>query len=116
VLVVDDEVALRELLSRVLELRGHAVVIAADGEQALRLAEHNTFDVVISDVRMPGIDGPELIRRPRRQPSCARTRLVLSTGDSLLEPADLAREDVAGVRLIHKPYDVAQLTRLIEAP
>ena len=116
VLVVDDEVALRELLSRVLELRGHAVVIAADGEQALRLAEHNTFDVVISDVRMPGIDGPELIRRLRQQPSCARTRFVLSTGDSLLEPADLAREDVAGVRLIHKPYDVAQLTRLIEAP
>lgn len=116
VLVVDDEVALRELLSRVLELRGHAVVIAANGEQALRLAEHNTFDVVISDVRMPGIDGPELIRRLRRQPSCAKTRFVLSTGDSLLEVADLARLDVAGVRLIHKPYDVAHLTRLIEAP
>lgn len=116
VLVVDDELALRDLLSRFLEIRGHAVVIAASGEQALRLAEHNTFDVVISDVRMPGIDGPELVRRLREKPSCARTRFVLSTGDSLLEATDLAREDLTGVRLIHKPYDVARLTHVIEAP
>lgn len=116
VLVVDDEVALRELLSRFLEMRGHAVVIAANGEQALRLAEHNTFDVVITDVRMPGIDGPELVRRLRRQPSAARTRFVLSTGDSLLDASDLEREDLEDVRLLHKPYDVSSLTRIIESP
>jgi CheY-like chemotaxis protein len=114
VLVVEDEVTLRDLLSRYLELRGHAVVLADGGEQALRLAEQNTFDVVVSDVRMPGIGGPELVRRLRQQPSCAHTRFVLSTGDALFELDDLAREGVTGVRLVHKPYDVSRLANIIE--
>lgn len=116
VLVVEDEVTLRDLLARYLELRGHAVVLADSGEQALRLAEQNTFDVVVSDVRMPGIGGPELVRRLRQQPSCAHTRFVLSTGDALLELGDLAREGVTGVRLVHKPYDVSRLANIIESP
>jgi CheY-like chemotaxis protein len=116
VLVVEDEVTLRELLSRYLELRGHAVVIADSGEQALRLAEQNSFDVVVSDVRMPGISGPELVRRLRQRPTCAHTRFVLSTGDALLELGDLAREGVTEVRLVHKPYDVSRLAHIIEGP
>ncbi len=116
VLVVEDEVTLRDLLSRYLELRGHAVVLADGGEQALRLAEQNTFDVVVSDVRMPGIGGPELVRRLRQRPSCAHTRFVLSTGDALLDLGDLAREGVTGVQLVHKPYDVSRLASIIESP
>lgn len=116
VLVVEDEVTLRDLLSRYLQLRGHAVVLAEGGEQALRLAEQNTFDVVVSDVRMPGIGGPELVRRLRQRPSCAHTRFVLSTGDALLDLGDLAREGVTGVHLVHKPYDVSRLASIIESP
>jgi hypothetical protein len=52
----------------------------------------------------------------RLQPTCAQTRFVLSTGDALLELADLAREGVTGVRLVHKPYDVSRLAHLIEGP
>lgn len=116
VLVVEDEVTLRDLLSRYLELRGHAVVLADSGEQALRLAEQNTFDVVVSDVRMPGIGGPELVRRLRQRPTCAHTRFVLSTGDALLDLGELAREGVTGVHLVHKPYDVSRLASIIESP
>lgn len=116
VLVVEDEVTLRDLLARYLELRGHAVVLADGGEQALRLAEQNTFDVVVSDVRMPGIGGPELVRRLRQRPTCAHTRFVLSTGDALLELGDLAREGVTDVHLVHKPYDVSRLASIIESP
>lgn len=66
ILVVDDEAVIRELLSRYFTTRGHAVVAAVDGTNALRLAEQGSFDVVISDLRMPGMDGHELIRRLRQ--------------------------------------------------
>lgn len=115
VLIVDDEAAIRDLLSRFLEIRGHAVVMASSGEQALRLAGQNSFDVVISDVRMPGIDGTELVRRLRGLPTCASTRFVLSTGDSLLGTEELGIDDVTGVRMLHKPFDVAGLTQVVEA-
>lgn len=115
VLIVDDEAAIRDLLSRFLEIRGHAVVMASSGEQALRLAGQNSFDVVISDVRMPGIDGAELVRRLKGFPTCASTRFVLSTGDSLLGTDDLGIGDVSGVRMLHKPFDVAGLTQVVEA-
>jgi two-component system chemotaxis response regulator CheY len=105
---------IRELLRRYLSMRGHAVVVAADGLHALRLADQASFDVVISDLHMPGMNGQEVIRRLRALPSGSATRFVLSTGDA---PAPAARPpDQAGdVIMVHKPYDVDMLARLIEA-
>ena len=95
--------------------RGHAVVTAHDGAQALRLAEQSTFDVVISDLRMPGMNGLELIRQLRPLPSCANTRFMISTGDATALP--LRRDDasMAGVVVVSKPYDVDALCDLVEA-
>ena len=63
ILVVDDESYVRELLERVLQRRGHEVDMAADGEAALELLATNTYDLVVTDVVMPGIDGFDLLRR-----------------------------------------------------
>lgn len=63
ILVVDDESYVRELLERVLQRRGHEVHLAADGEAALELLAKNTYDLVVTDVVMPGIDGFDLLRR-----------------------------------------------------
>lgn len=115
VLVVEDEEMLRDMLARLLELRGHAVVIANSGEQALRLAEHNAFDVVVSDVRLPGLSGPDFVHRLRTRPGYAGTRVILATGDSEMDDTALAREGLTGVHLIHKPFDLADLSQLIES-
>ncbi|MFZ5587238.1 MAG: response regulator [Thermodesulfobacteriota bacterium] len=61
ILVADDEELVRELLARFLTNRGHRVLEAADGRQALKLFRDNQIDLVLSDVRMPGLDGLTLL-------------------------------------------------------
>jgi len=62
ILVVDDEPAIREMLSKVLGGTGHIVSLAGDGQDALRLAEQERFDVAVVDIRLPGMDGLNLLR------------------------------------------------------
>ena len=61
ILVVDDEAGMRDFLSILLQREGHRVVAAANGKEALRLAREGRFDLVISDIRMPQLDGVGLL-------------------------------------------------------
>lgn len=65
ILVVDDELAVRRVLARMLSDAGYSVVAAAGGLEAQRLLESQPFDAVLSDISMPGIDGIELLRSVR---------------------------------------------------
>jgi two-component system response regulator AtoC len=62
VLIVDDEEQMRELLAKVLEKNGYQVMTAGDGGQALTLLEKEPMDLVVTDVRMPGLDGMEALK------------------------------------------------------
>jgi signal transduction histidine kinase/ActR/RegA family two-component response regulator len=112
VLVVDDEVALREALLRFLQRRDIHVAGVADGWEAMRLLEQHDFDVIISDVRMPGMSGREFLERLRRDRPALVARLVFSTGDAFTaETATLLRE--SGVPTVAKPFDFAVLERVV---
>src|SRR6185312_9055464 len=63
ILLAEDDDNLRSFLSRALERAGHEVHAVGDGDAALALAAVNTFDLLLADVVMPGIDGIELARR-----------------------------------------------------
>jgi two-component system alkaline phosphatase synthesis response regulator PhoP len=63
VLVVDDEAAIRYSVSKTLQRAGYQVLEAASGEEALDVMERQGFDLVLTDIRMPGLDGVELVRR-----------------------------------------------------
>jgi two-component system OmpR family response regulator len=65
ILVVEDESRMAELLRRALNEEGHAVTVAADGREGFRLARHGTFDLILLDVMLPGMDGISLARRLR---------------------------------------------------
>jgi CheY-like chemotaxis protein len=86
ILVVDDEPDQRFLTRRVLERAGHEVKDAENGAVGLAVASDWTPDLIITDLMMPVMDGPELIRRLRRDPATARIPIVATSADDI--PAD----------------------------
>ena len=112
VLVVDDDVELAGVLAAALRAEGHEVQIAANGLDALALIERTDFDVILTDVRMPKLDGPGLHRElTQRRPELVE-RLVFLTGDIL------GRETAAFLertKLAHltKPFDIKQIRRVV---
>ncbi len=114
ILIVDDESAIRSLLERAFTSRGHAVMHAADGTQALNVAAQMPFDVVICDLRMPGLSGREVVKQMRELPTCRRARFILSTGDSTSTDQLRSDEVLAVAAVVSKPYDLDSLRRLVE--
>jgi two-component system nitrogen regulation response regulator GlnG len=112
VLVVDDETALRNALLRFLNRRGIQGEGVADGAEALRVLQQRDFDVIISDVRMPGMSGREFLERLRRERADLVGRVVFSTGDSLA-PDTVALLEESGLPTITKPLDFAALEHVI---
>ena len=108
VLMVDDELPLLDLVRRALTAIGHDVDTAADAQRALDLLRENDYDVILSDLRMPGIDGEEFHRRlVARWPHLA-ARFVIVTGDTVAVETNrlLEREDV---RTLCKPFTIGEL-------
>lgn len=109
ILVVDDEEGLRQSLAANLELEGYEVVEAPDGRAALSQVRAEPFDLVITDVRMPGIDGVEVFREIQRiRPG---TAVVLMTAFTLEKLVDQALgEGVYSV--VTKPFEMEHVARL----
>lgn len=63
VLIIDDERSIRNTLKDILEFEGHEVSLAADGKEGLELAAANNFDVIFCDIKMPGMDGVEVMEK-----------------------------------------------------
>ena len=78
ILVVDDNADLLDLLQKVINRAGHTVCTAGDGQQALVLAEGQEFDLVITDLIMPDVEGVEMIMRFKKQHP--RTRIIAMSG------------------------------------
>jgi two-component system NtrC family sensor kinase len=116
ILVVDDEAAIRYSVARYLERRGHSVHQAAEGAAALRLlaeAGEEEYDVIVADLRMPGLNGGELLRRLREGPGALEDRLIFITGDT--DSSDLrGGVDCAGVPVVQKPFELAEIAQIIE--
>ncbi len=85
VLVADDEAGIREFMGDALELDGHEVALAEDGARAARLLDGSRFDVLVTDLRMPGLDGLELVRKVRaEQPE---TQVIVLTAHASVDSA-----------------------------
>jgi len=110
ILVVDDEKNMRVTLADILREQGHEVETADCGEAAVRLCHDRHFDVILMDVRMPGIDGVEAFRRIRRRDD--RVRVIMLSAYSVAGLEKEALEEGA-VAFLRKPIDLDQVTRLI---
>jgi two-component system, NtrC family, response regulator AtoC len=111
ILVVDDEPDLRLSLAQVLREEGHSVDVADDGETAIAKLSEHPFHLVVSDVRLPKLDGLELLRRVRRE--FPRTEVVLMTAYGTIEDAVAAMKDSA-VEYLTKPFDIDELIAAIQ--
>ena len=81
ILIVDDEQGIRKLLETVFSRAGYDVRVAADAAEAIALCESEGFDAVLSDVRMPGMNGHELARWMARRHPKTRTILMSAFDD-----------------------------------
>ena len=103
ILLVDDDETLRQSLVMLLQSEGHSVTEAADGEKALEKARMHYFDLVLCDVRMPGIDGIETISRLRD--SIADAHFVVMTGYAS-EEAPIKALRLGVDDYLTKPFDI----------
>ena len=113
ILIVDDEPDVAELLGELLTGAGHRVDRAASGNQALRRLAQRSYDAILSDLKMPDLDGPGLYRRLRQTHPHLLERLVFISGDTLGLGASafLAR---TGRPLLEKPFVPAEVLQVVE--
>jgi len=85
VLVIDDEVEILTLLKELLERRGYRVMTAERGKEALRIAEHHYFAIILTDLKMPGMDGFKMVEKLRQLQPAAKL-IVMSGYGQQVEP------------------------------
>ncbi len=111
VLVVDDEKNIRAGLGKAIELDGHNVVLAEDGQQALDLLEEEEIDLIIADLKMPRVSGEELLRRVVE--SYPTLPVIILTGHGTIETAVQAMRDGA-YDFLTKPVNLDRLSLLVK--
>ena len=110
ILVVDDEPSVRGLLRVAVGAPGVLVVDAADASGALQLAnQHGFFDLVITDIQMPGTDGLELARRLRRAQQASRFLFI--SGYSNIGSLEEGMREFENAAFLAKPFQISELLR-----
>ena len=119
ILIVDDEIEICQVVcDDLMSVGDFSVTIAHDGQRALDLMQENTFDVVITDIVMPVLDGIGLIRRARALNLHKTTKIIVMAGGNLVDRAkneddrDLLFNHIDG--FLQKPFGSTQLFELIE--
>lgn len=111
ILVVDDEKNLRLVVQKELERIGHEVEVAMNGEDAWTLLEDRDFDVMLSDINMPKLDGMALLRRMSENMQDP-PEVIMLTGQATVETAIEAMK-LGAYDYLTKPYRINELTMLV---
>ncbi|TGD73169.1 response regulator [Mangrovimicrobium sediminis] len=113
ILVVDDSLTLRRMVVHVLTSAGHDIAEAASAEDALKVLEAFTPDLVLTDMYMPGLDGIDLTVRIRAMPDYGRTPILVLSTDSSDDAKQRGRSSgVTG--WIAKPFDPDMLQGVVD--
>jgi DNA-binding NtrC family response regulator len=109
ILVVDDDAAMRIVLERTLTRDGHDVTLAINGADALRVLETSSFDLIITDLVMPDVEGLQLLREIRKRPSAPKV-IAMSGGGrgSASDYLELAKL-LGAAATLKKPFTPQQL-------
>jgi DNA-binding response OmpR family regulator len=110
VLVVEDEADVRDVINEILELYGYSVTLAAEGLEGWKLARTNKYDLIITDLGIPGISGLELIRRIRA--ASIRTPVLIITG-VIFENSSSEIRALRPCDVLLKPFRIDDLLKKI---
>jgi CheY-like chemotaxis protein len=114
ILVAEDNAATAAVIRFNLERKGLDVTIAGSGLAAWNLLQEEDFDLVISDVQMPGISGSELCQRMRQVPALADIPIIMLTAKSFEMDPDAYLERLTVSAIVPKPFSPRELARLVE--
>ncbi len=111
ILIVEDDEAMREFLAQAISRSGYYVEAVPDGAEALRRVEEDHFDLLLTDIRMPGLDGIELARQARRRVPGLCVLLVTAYAHDALGAGDL---DGNPIDVLSKPFNLNELIDRVE--
>jgi len=110
-LIVDDDISLLETIGDVFQDRGYNVAMVEDGRRAIKLVSRRYFDVILIDLKMPGINGLDTYKEVKKIiPTAA---VIMMTGDSKEELVKKAIEEGA-YTVIYKPFNVKRVIKIVE--
>lgn len=112
ILAVDDQKSMREMVRIVLQSSGHNVTLAEDGAQALSIARDNSYDLVISDINMPNMNGISLVSKLKLLPAYKFTPVLMLTTETSSYKKDKAKAFGASGWLT-KPFDPDRLNNAV---
>jgi len=111
ILAVEDEPEYLEMLQEVMKSLGHSITIAQNGKEALSLLDRQQIDVVVSDVKMPEMNGIEFHRKLRERPGYVNTPFIFLTGvDDVSDVKAECKKDCD--LLLQKPFPIDKLLQL----
>jgi len=110
IMVVDDEAGIRNLLFEVLTEEGYQVTLAKDGQESLDKMKKQRFDLLITDINMPRVDGIELLKRMKQKGR--KEKVIIMTGK--FYDHSLEEEACPPVFIqLHKPFRVNQFVKIV---
>lgn len=112
ILAVDDSASVRQMVTFTLQTAGYEVVDAVDGKDGLAKAGAAKFDMIITDLNMPNLDGIEMITAVRKLPGCSFIPILMLTTESQAEKKDAGRK-AGATGWIVKPFNADQLTAAV---
>jgi len=110
ILIVDDDDGVRENLAELFQVVGYSVVTAVSAPEAMGQLAHHDIDLLLTDYRMPGPNGVELIESARRVKPGLRAILMTAFGDSFTEIESVRR---GAIGYVNKPFEADEITNLV---
>ncbi len=108
ILAVDDSTSMRQMVSFTLQEAGHQVVEAADGNAGLQAAKSQSFDLIITDVNMPGMDGITMCKEVRALPAFKFTPILMLTTEAGMDKK-MAGKAAGATGWLVKPFNPDKL-------
>jgi len=113
VLIVDDELAIRNILVRILSNRGYRAHTVSSGKAALAMLNEKGFDLLVADLKMSGVSGIDLYQALKKKSQYMANRTVFITGDTMSEETN-AFLISSGRPYLSKPFTPAEFLEIIE--